>query len=200
MTNALICGIVEEGLDILPWTRAARQLQQRIECISQSDQGWPEVSDHALLTSLKEWLAPHLYGKKNRDDLQRLHLFDIIQNMLSWEQRRELDVFAPTHLVVPSGSHIPIDYSDPAAPFVAVRLQEMFGLSETPSIARGRVALTLHLLSPSQRPVQVTRDLASFWRNAYFEVKKDLKGRYPKHNWPDDPLHALPTNRARPKA
>jgi ATP-dependent helicase HrpB len=200
MTSALIYGIVEEGLEILPWTRAARQLQQRMECISQSDQGWPDVSDHALLTTLKEWLAPHLHGKKNRDDLQRLHLFEILQNMLSWEQRRELDAFAPTHLVVPSGSHIPINYSDPTAPFVAVRLQEMFGQTETPRIARGRVALTLHLLSPAQRPVQVTRDLASFWRNAYFEVKKDLKGRYPKHYWPDDPLHALPTNRARPKS
>lgn len=199
MTNALLQGIAAEGLEILPWTRAARQLQQRMICISQSDQGWPAVSDAALLTSLQDWLAPHVHGKRNRDDLQRLNLFEIVQNMLSWEQRRELDGSTPTHWVVPSGSHIPIDYSDPAAPFVAVRLQEMFGHAETPRIAKGRVALTLHLLSPAQRPVQVTRDLASFWRNAYFEVKKDLKGRYPKHYWPDDPLSAIPTNRARPK-
>jgi ATP-dependent helicase HrpB len=199
MVNALMQGIVEEGLEILPWTRAARQLQQRIICISQYERGWPEVSDHHLLATLKDWLAPQLHGKKNRDDLQRLHLFDIIQSMLNWEQRRELDIYAPTHLVVPSNSNIPIDYIDPTAPSVAVRLQEMFGLAETPHIARGKVALTLHLLSPAQRPVQVTRDLASFWRNAYFEVKKDLKGRYPKHYWPDDPLNAVPTNRARPR-
>jgi ATP-dependent helicase HrpB len=199
IVNALIQGIETEGLEILPWTRAARQLQQRIICISQNEQGWPKVSDHHLLVNLKDWLTPQLHGKKNRDDLQRLHLFDSIQSMLNWEQRRELDIYAPTHLVVPSNSNIPIDYSDPAAPFVAVRLQEMFGLAETPRIARGKVVLTLHLLSPAQRPVQVTRDLASFWRNAYYEVKKDLKGRYPKHYWPDDPLSAVPTNRARPR-
>lgn len=199
MAIALLQGIEAEGLEILPWTRVSRQLQQRMICISQNDQGWPAVSDDALISSLEGWLASHVHGMRNQNDLQRLHLFDILQNMLSWEQRRELDIFTPTHLVVPSGSHIPIDYSEPASPFVAVRLQEMFGHAETPRIARGRVALTLHLLSPAQRPVQVTRDLASFWRNAYFEVKKDLKGRYPKHYWPDDPLSALPTNRTRPK-
>jgi ATP-dependent helicase HrpB len=197
--QALMLGIQEEGLDILPWTKAARQLQQRIDFISRNDQGWPLVSDRDLLASLQEWLAPHLLGKKNHSDLQRLNVFDIIQNMLTWEQKRALDAFAPTHLTVPSGSTIPIDYSDPDAPFVAVRLQELFGCIETPRIAHGKAALTLHLLSPAQRPVQVTRDLASFWRNAYFEVKKDLKGRYPKHYWPDDPLSALPTNRTRPK-
>jgi ATP-dependent helicase HrpB len=199
LVNAWILGIMEEGLDLLPWTRAARQLQQRIDFISRNEQGWPKVTDRDLLATLKDWLAPHLYGKKNRDDLQRLHLFDILQAMLTWEQRRELDVFAPTHLPVPSGSNIPINYSDPLAPYVSVRLQELFGLTETPRIARGKVALTLNLLSPAQRPVQVTRDLKSFWQDAYFEVKKDLKGRYPKHYWPDDPLLAQPTNRTRPK-
>ena len=108
-----------------------------------------------------------------------------------------LDEWAPTHVQVPSGSRIPVDYSDPTAPVLAVRLQELFGLADTPTVARGRVPVTLHLLSPARRPVQVTRDLAGFWRTTYFEVRKDLKGRYPKHHWPDDPLPAAPTRHAK---
>lgn len=196
---ALIKGIAAEGLDILPWTKAARQFQERLAFMHRHDPSWPDVSRAGLTETLEDWLAPHLYGLKNRDDLQRLQLISILENMLSWDQRRELDDHAPTHLTVPSGSRIPIDYSDPDAPVLAVRLQEMFGLKETPRIAHGRVPLTLHLLSPAHRPVQVTRDLASFWQNAYFEVKKDLKGRYPKHHWPDDPYSAVPTNRAKPR-
>jgi ATP-dependent helicase HrpB len=140
-----------------------------------------------------------VYGMKSRSDLERLNLADILASSLTWDQRRELDAYAPTHIQVPSGSRIPVDYSDPAAPVLAVRLQELFGLKETPRIAGGRIPLTLHLLSPAHRPVQVTRDLASFWQNAYFDVKKDLKGRYPKHYWPDDPFSAVPTNRTRPR-
>jgi ATP-dependent helicase HrpB len=135
---------------------------------------------------------------KGRSDLQRLNLREILESILTWEQRRELDKYAPTHWSVPSGTRVPIDYSDYDAPSIAVRLQELFGLPETPRIAGGRVPLTLHLLSPAQRPVQVTRDLASFWSNAYFEVRKDLKGRYPKHYWPDNPLEAEATRRVRP--
>jgi ATP-dependent helicase HrpB len=197
---ALLRGIAEEGLDILPWTKQARQFWQRLLFMSRHEEGWPDVSEEALSASLPDWLGPHLYGLKSRDDLQRLSLTDIFAGMLSWEQRRELDEYAPTHIVVPSGSRIPVDYSDHEAPVLAVRLQELFGLKETPRIARGRVPLTLHLLSPAHRPVQVTRDLASFWRSAYFDVKKDLKGRYPKHYWPDNPLEALPTNRTRPRS
>ena len=117
--------------------------------------------------------------------------------MLDWKQRAQLDELAPTHLVVPSGSRIPIDYGDPEAPVLAVRLQEMFGCTETPRIAGGRVPLTIHLLSPAHRPVQVTRDLAGFWRTTYFDVRKDLRGLYPKHHWPEDPLAAAPTNKAK---
>jgi len=131
--------------------------------------------------------------------LSRLDLTTILESMLAWDQRRRLDEQAPTHVDVPSGSRIPVDYSDPDAPVLAVRLQEVFGWTETPRIAGGRVPLTLHLLSPARRPVQVTRDLASFWRTTYFDVKKDLKGRYPKHYWPDDPLAATPTHRAKPR-
>lgn len=196
---ALLQGIAAEGLEILPWTRQARQLQERLVFLHGLAPGWPDTSDEALAGTLAEWLGPHLGGLKSRGDLQRLHLTEVLGEMLSWTQRRELEEAAPTHVVVPSGSRIPIDYSDPAAPVLAVRLQEVFGLRESPRIGWGRVALTLHLLSPAHRPVQVTRDLASFWRSAYFEVKKDLKGRYPKHFWPDDPLTAPPTNRTRPR-
>ena len=118
---------------------------------------------------------------------------------VSRERRAALDRMAPTHVTVPSGSRLPVDYADPAAPVLAVRLQEMFGQRETPTLADGAVPLTLHLLSPAGRPVQVTRDLAGFWRSTYFEVKRDLKGRYPRHHWPDDPLEAAPTRRVKPR-
>jgi ATP-dependent helicase HrpB len=199
MLAALIDGIAREGLRLLPWSKAACQLRQRLAFMHRLDPSWPDVSDEALVATLAEWLAPHLYGMRSRDDLQRLDLAEIFASMLPWERRRELDECAPAYITVPSGSRIAIDYSDPAAPVLAVRLQELFGLESTPRIARGKVPLTLHLLSPAHRPVQVTQDLASFWREAYFEVKKDLKGRYPKHDWPDDPIRATPTNRVRPR-
>ncbi|AOZ94328.1 ATP-dependent helicase HrpB [Paenibacillus crassostreae] len=198
---ALLDGIRQEGLQLLPWNKVSIQYRQRLQFMHMlvpSD--WPEVTDEALLATLQDWMLLSIYGMKNRNDLQRLQLTNVIeQNLLSWEQRRELDQKAPTHMNVPSGSRIPIDYSDPLQPIVAVRLQEMFGLEDTPRIGGGRVPLTLHLLSPAQRPVQVTSDLASFWRGAYFEVKKDLKGRYPKHYWPDEPLEASATRRVRQK-
>ena len=198
--DALLAGIREEGLGLLPWTKAARQLQQRLLFMHAADPAeWPDASDEALLDSLEDWLGPHVYGMKSRADLQRVQMVAALESLLSWDRRRELDEAAPTHLTVPSGSRIPVDYSDPAAPALAVRLQELFGLPRTPLLGKGRVPVTLHLLSPAQRPVQVTRDLASFWREAYFEVKKDLKGRYPKHYWPDDPLEAAPTSRAKPR-
>ena len=159
--------------------------------------GWPDLSDEALATSLRDWLGPHVYGVRRWEELQRLDLAAILRGALTWAQRARLDDAAPTHVAVPSGSRLPVDYSDPAAPALAVRLQEMFGLAETPRIAGGAVPLTLHLLSPAHRPVQVTRDLAGFWRTSYFDFRKDLRGRYPKHHWPDDPLRATPTSRAK---
>lgn len=197
--TALLAGIADEGLAILPWTKAARQFQERLCFMHRLDPAWPDATGEALLAALAEWLGPYLDGIKSADGLQRLQLTAILEGMLSWEQRRELDDQAPTHVTVPSGSRIAVDYSDPTAPVLAVRLQEMFGLHDTPRIGRGRVPLTLHLLSPAHRPVQVTRDLASFWRSAYFEVRKDLRGRYPKHYWPEDPTQAVPTNRTRPR-
>ncbi|MBL0385266.1 ATP-dependent helicase HrpB [Tumebacillus sp. ITR2] len=198
---ALLQGIASVGLEkSLPWTKNARQLQQRLCFLHHADPAnWPDASEKALTATLPDWLGPHLYGAKNLNAVSRLNLTQLLESLLTWEQQRELEASAPTHITVPSGSRIPIDYSDPESPVLAVRLQEVFGLPETPRIARGRVPILMHLLSPAQRPVQVTRDLASFWANAYFEVKKDLKGRYPKHYWPEDPWNAVPTNRVRPR-
>lgn len=199
VTAALLAGIEREGLQTLPWSRRARQLQQRLLFLHRLDPRWPDVSDELLRATLADWLGPHVHGMQRLDEVQRVDLEHVLSELLTWQQRAELDELAPTHLTVPSGSRVPIDYGDAGAPVVAVRLQEMFGLTETPRIARGRVPLTIQLLSPAHRPVQVTRDLASFWRSAYFDVRKDLRGRYPKHHWPDDPLQAAPTRRTRPR-
>ena len=195
--GALLGTIAEEGIGMLPWTRSARQLQQRILFLRTLDGQWPDLSDAELARTLATWLGPYLDGVRRRDQLARLDLEAVLLALLPWPLRAALDDKAPTHLTVPTGSRIAIDYSEAEAPSVAVRLQEMFGLAATPTIAGGRVPLTIHLLSPAQRPVQVTRDLASFWRDAYFEVRKDLRGRYPKHYWPDDPLQAEPTRRTK---
>jgi ATP-dependent helicase HrpB len=186
----------EDGLR-LAWSAAAVRLRERVMFLRSLDGSWPDWSEAGLRASMDEWLLPHLVGLRRRSDVEQLDLVNVLQSWLSFEQRRTLDRLAPTHVVVPTGSNIPVDYSDPASPVLAVRLQELFGLSETPSVADGRVPLTLHLLSPAGRPVQVTRDLAGFWRSSYFEVRKELRGRYPKHEWPEDPLAAVPTRRAK---
>ncbi|XEC97215.1 ATP-dependent helicase HrpB [Paenibacillus tarimensis] len=196
---ALADGIRQHGLHMLPWTKPVRQLQQRMIFMNRTDPSWPAADEQSLLQSIGEWLSPHLYGMKKSTDLQRLNLKEALESMLTWEQKAQLDRLAPTHITVPSGSRIAVDYSDSESPVLAVKLQELFGLQDTPRIGNGKIPLTLHLLSPAQRPVQVTRDLRSFWSSAYFEVKKDLKGRYPKHYWPDDPSAAVPTHRVRPK-
>ena len=162
---------------------------------NQEQETWPDFSEEALLADLPAWLGPHLAGLKSLDQVQRLDLLEPLLARLpgGWAQRQELDRLAPTHLEVPSGSHISLDYADPAAPVLAVKLQELFGLTDTPAVAGGRVPLLLHLLSPGGRPAQVTRDLRSFWEKGYFEVRKDLKGRYPRHPWPDEPMKHIPT-------
>jgi ATP-dependent helicase HrpB len=147
-----------------------------------------------LMNTLDEWLTPMLAGVRS---LQHVDLTAALQTLIPYDLNRQLDALAPTHLQVPTGSMIRIDYSDVNAPSVAVRLQEVFGMSATPRIGGDRVPITMQLLSPAQRPVQVTRDLASFWKSGYFDVKKELKGRYPKHYWPDDPLTAEPTRRTK---
>ena len=197
VTKVMIDRIGEEGLGVLPWDDSSRRLRARLAFLNRLDPVWPDVSDQALLDTRVEWLAPHLPGVRRAEELARLDLGSILLELLGWEQRARLDEWAPSHIQVPSGSRIVVDYSEPAAPVLAVRLQELFGLTETPRVGLGRIAVTLHLLSPAGRPVQVTRDLAGFWRNTYFEVRKDLKGRYPKHFWPDDPLQAEPTRHAK---
>jgi ATP-dependent helicase HrpB len=146
---------------------------------------------------MTQWLGPYLAGITRRDQLARVPLADAMHGRLSSVQRRSLETLAPPTLAVPSGSHIRIDYLDANAPCISVRLQEVFGLMETPRIAGGAVPVTFKLLSPAQRPVQITRDLAGFWRSSYLEVRKDMRGRYPKHHWPDDPMQAQPTRGAR---
>ncbi|MBM3909033.1 MAG: ATP-dependent helicase HrpB, partial [Gemmatimonadetes bacterium] len=153
--------------------------------------------DDALLAALDAWLFPAVLAAGTLDALTRVDIADALLARLPWTLRERLDALAPTHFTAPSGSRLPIDYGDPQAPAVAVRLQELFGLAETPRVGAGRVPLTLKLLSPAHRPVQVTRDLAGFWARAYFDVRKDLRGRYPKHHWPENPLEATPTARAK---
>ncbi|WP_235184045.1 ATP-dependent helicase HrpB [Hymenobacter sp. IS2118] len=203
VSQALGAYLQEAGLSKLSWTAEARQLQQRLEflrhhfpaseAISEAD--WPAFDDETLTRELAQWLGPHLTGLKTLTEVQRLNLVEPLLARLpgGWTQRQVLDRLAPAALEVPSGSHITLDYNDPAAPVLAVKLQELFGLTETPTVAGGRVPLLLHLLSPGGRPAQVTRDLRSFWERGYFEVRKDLKGRYPRHPWPDKPMEHIPT-------
>jgi ATP-dependent helicase HrpB len=203
LTAAMLAGVRELGLAALPWTAAAHALRARLAFLHRlyaADPGnpWPDVSDEALLATLEEWLAPFLDGVLRRDHLARLDLAAILAARLDYPARQALERLAPTHLEVPSGSRIAIDYAG-ATPTLAVRLQEMFGLTATPTVGGGRVPLTIELLSPAGRPVQVTRDLVSFWQRGYPQVRKELKGRYPRHHWPDDPLAATPTARARPR-
>lgn len=198
--RALLAGIRNEGLEVLPWSKKTRQLRERLEFLGRHDpEGWPDASEEALEASLEEWLLPFLSGARRLSDVKKVDLGQALLTWVGWDRRDALDRLAPSHLEVPSGSRIPIDYSDPAAPTLAVRLQEVFGLTETPRIAGGEVPVTMTLLSPAQRPVQVTRDLESFWRDAYFEVRKDLRGRYPKHYWPENPLEAEATRRTKPR-
>lgn len=197
---ALCAGVRARGLHVLPWARETGQLRARLAFLRALEgERWPDTSEPRLLDTLETWLAPWLAGMRTLEDLARADLSEALLGALPWSRRAELERLAPTHVEVPSGSRILLDYADPSAPVLAVRLQEVFGLLETPRVGGGRVALTLHLLSPAGRPVQVTRDLASFWRDAYFDVRKDLRARYPKHAWPEDPLSATPTRKARPR-
>ncbi|MES9941572.1 MAG: ATP-dependent helicase HrpB [Candidatus Thiodiazotropha sp. 6PLUC2] len=196
---AMIDGIRIMGLDALPWSRSVRQWQDRVIWLGShtDDSNWPDLSDHWLIEHLETWLGPWLESILNKEQLQRLDLLTILQTQLTWEQQQSLNQWAPTHLKVPSGSKIALQYTRDAGPVLAVRLQEMFGLAETPKICNKQVPVMLHLLSPAQRPIQITDDLAGFWIRTYSEVKKELKGRYPKHYWPDDPLQAEATNRTK---
>ncbi len=203
-SQALVNLVRRKGLELLPWTPELRQWQARVALLRQLDlegtgkSDWPDVSDKSLLATLEQWLKPYLGRVSRLSHFAQLDLSSMLRNLLPWPLPQRLDELAPHHLSVPSGSSIRLDYSE-QPPILAVRLQELFGLAETPRIAGGRQVVKLHLLSPARRPVQVTQDLANFWRSTYAEVKKDLKGRYPKHYWPDDPLVAEATARAKPR-
>ncbi|HEX6317083.1 MAG TPA: ATP-dependent helicase HrpB [Gemmatimonadaceae bacterium] len=199
VADALAEAIGKDGLSLLPWTEAATALRQRLAFLHAHDPSWPDMSDAALLQSLIPALRPMLSRARSVRELHRVDIAPALRDLLTWQQRRDLDELAPSHFEAPTGTRVPIDYSDPRAPGVSIRLQELFGVPSTPALLNGRVALTLHLLSPAHRPVQVTRDLAGFWRSSYYDVRKDMKSRYPKHPWPDDPLAATPTKRIKPR-
>jgi ATP-dependent helicase HrpB len=198
---ALLEAVRELGLAALPWSDGARELRQRVESLRAwcPELGLPDFSDAALLATLEDWLAPALAGTRRLDALAPAALADALAARMGFALRRVLDERAPVAIRVPSGMERRIAYDPDAPPVLAVKLQELFGLADTPRIAGGRVPLTLHLLSPGGKPVQVTQDLRSFWERTYPEVRRELKGRYPKHPWPDDPWSATPTHRAKPR-
>jgi len=200
---AMLEGIRRLGLAALPWNEDSRDLQARMEFVRAHappavTQNWPAVDDISLGATLEGWLLPWLEGVSRAPHLSRLSMTGILKGLLTHEQQLRLDDLAPTHFLAPTGSRIRIDYRDELAPVVAVRLQEVFGVLKSPRLAAGRVPVTFKLLSPAQRPVQITRDLATFWQGSYADVRKDLRGRYPRHYWPEDPAIAEPTRRAKP--
>ncbi|HYW32031.1 MAG TPA: ATP-dependent helicase HrpB, partial [Gemmatimonas sp.] len=195
----LLAQVVREGVSLLPWSASAAAMRARLAFLHRHDGSWPDVSDDTLATSLDAWLGPHVDGKRKWSDLAQVDLGGALLSLVPWERRAAVDRLAPSHLEVPSGSRIALDYGDPESPVLPVKLQEVFGWTTTPTLMGDRVPVTLHLLSPAQRPVQVTRDLAGFWRGSYFEVRKELRGRYPRHPWPEDPLTAPATRRAKPR-
>jgi ATP-dependent helicase HrpB len=200
IVGALLDGVRRRGMETLAWTPELHQWRARVTFLKRiegPESTWPDLSDAALIQSLEGWLSPYLNGMTTLERVQRVDLRQPLQSLLTWEQRRDLDRLAPTHLTVPSGSKVRIDYDTAGLPVLAVRLQEMFGCKETPRVADGNVPLLLHLLSPAKRPVQVTQDLAGFWTGSYHDVRKELRGRYPKHHWPDDPLTAPPTAKSK---
>ncbi|MEU3114949.1 ATP-dependent helicase HrpB [Micromonospora chalcea] len=197
---ALLDGLRQEGPGLLRWTPEATGLRRRMAFCRQALGGdWPDVSDAALLDRAPDWLGPELVRARRRADLSRVDVVAALRRLLDWRQAARLDELAPERLAVPSGSRVRVDYADPAAPVLAVKLQETFGWRDVPRIADGRVPVLLHLLSPAGRPVAVTADLASFWRTGYPQVRAELRGRYPRHPWPEDPTTAEPTRRAAPR-
>ena len=196
--QALIRYLHSEDLKPLPWSADQRQWCARVLLLRANDKqaDWPDVSHETLLATLDDWLAPYLGEVNSLQDFKRLDLQKILDGLLPWDKHQALDKLAPLRLKVPSGSSIAVDYSA-SPPVLAVKLQEMFGCEQTPTVIGGKVALLVHLLSPAGRPLQITQDLAGFWRSSYHDVKKDMKGRYPKHPWPDDPLLAVPTRKTR---
>ncbi len=192
--RVLADGFVAAGIDRLPWSKPLKQWRDRVMFLrAASPDEWPDMSDAALADTRDAWLVPALFDKTSLGSFSAGDLSDALMALLPWELRTRLDREAPTHFEAPTGTSLPIDYEAEQGPTIAVRLQELFGLTVHPSIARGKIPLVLELLSPAHRPVQVTRDLPGFWRGSYAAVRTDLRGRYPRHPWPEDPASAPPT-------
>jgi ATP-dependent helicase HrpB len=198
--QVLADGLAAAGLDRLPWSKALTQWRDRVSFLRAAALSeWPDLSDTALAQTRENWLTPALYDKTSLAQLSSSELSDALMALLPWELRARLDRDAPTHFEAPTGTALPIDYNAPEGPKISVRLQEMFGLNVHPLIGQGRLPLVVELLSPAHRPVQVTRDLPGFWRGSYAAVRSDLRGRYPRHPWPEDPAQAPPTRRVKPR-
>ena len=202
---ALAQGMAGLGIGLLPWTKAQRQLRERVDFLRRAagnagaEEAWPDLSDEGLAVDAPGWLAPHVIGRASLAAIEPGDLDSALGELLSWDMKRRLDSEAPTHFTAPTGSSLAVDYAAEAGPTISVRVQELFGLSKHPALAGGRVPLVLELLSPGHKPVQVTRDLPGFWRGSWAAVKSEMKGRYPRHPWPDDPAAAPPTTRAKPR-
>ena len=197
---ALVTGIAKLGGARLPWSKAQRQLRDRVAFLRAADSSdWPDLSDDALTRTLIDWLSPYLAGKTRLADITADDLGQALEALIPWNMKRRLEDDAPTHFEAPTGNRHAIDYEGAGAPALHIRVQELFGLKEHPAIAGGRLPLTLHLLSPAHRPIQITRDLPGFWKGSWAAVKSEMKGRYPRHPWPDDPAGAAPTARAKPR-
>jgi ATP-dependent helicase HrpB len=193
-------GIASLGVARLPWSKAQLQLRDRVKFLRAAEgDEWPDLSDAALSQSAASWLAPFLTSQTALSQITADDLAAALDALLPWSLRRRLDDEAPTHFTAPTGSNVPIDYDAPEGPKIAIRVQELFGLAQHPSIANGRLPLIVELLSPAHRPVQVTRDLPGFWRGSYADVRTEMKGRYPRHPWPEDPTTAPATRRAKPR-
>jgi ATP-dependent helicase HrpB len=198
--RALADGIAQLGIARLPWTRALTQWRDRVMFLRRAEgDEWPDLSDAALAAGVAQWLAPALHDKTALSQIAPDELGDALHALLPWPLKRRLETEAPTHFAAPSGSSLPIDYGAEEGPKLAIRVQELFGLDRHPAIAAGKVPLVVELLSPAHRPVQVTRDLPGFWRGSYAAVRSDLRGRYPRHPWPEDPANAAPTRRVKPR-
>jgi ATP-dependent helicase HrpB len=201
-SRVLADGLIAAGVERLPWSKPAKQWRDRVMFLRKAEGAasqWPDLSEDSLAAQREAWLVPVLYDKTSLKDLSAGDLSDALMTLLPWELRARLEREAPTHFEAPTGTQLAIDYEAEQGPTIAVRLQELFGLTAHPSIAKGAVPLVLELLSPAHRPVQVTRDLPGFWRGSYAAVRSDLRGRYPRHPWPEDPASAPPTRRVKPR-
>ncbi|MEX2090339.1 MAG: ATP-dependent helicase C-terminal domain-containing protein, partial [Bacteroidota bacterium] len=198
VARELAAGVRQLGLESLPWTKETRSFLDRSEWLRKNGftgSGWPDLSPETLLATLEEWLLPFLDGKWKKEHLASLDLHTVLNARFSYDQLQKLERLAPSHLKLPSGSRVPLDYGSGNQPVLGVRLQELFGQVETPRVAGGKAPVLLHLQSPARRPLAVTQDLQSFWETVYPEIRTQMRARYPRHYWPEDPRNAQPTSR-----